>query len=175
MIIACPTIQHTGSYFVVRHLFKGYKHLLFNQTASNDDCIYFDHVWPHKRKMIKEVCDNHPVIIPLRHPKVCALSWEHRGRELDDMCAMFREVVNVYDKYKPYYIPIDTDYRQSSLDSINLKLGLKLETTWPEVHSKQGNSEVRHTDLSTKVLKEGSKVDDLINEIQPFLNRFYAE
>jgi len=171
MIIACPTVPHTGSYFVVKHLFKGFEHVLFNQEPKEENVIYFDHMFPHKRESIEGVCEKHPVIIPIRHPKVCALSWERRNRELDDMCQMFREMVNVYDKYNPFYIPLDTDLRDDALNSINKELMLKLTTQWKPVHSKREGSKSRFTDSIE--LKEGKLVEELIEEIQPFLDRFY--
>lgn len=172
MIIACPTVCHTGSYFVVKHLFKGYEEVLFNQKHTKGNVIYFDHMFPHKRDMIEKACDKYPVVIPIRHPKVCALSWENRGRELDDMCQMFREMVNIYDKYNPFYIPLDTNKRESALNSINDQLVIKLTTQWKPVHSRRENHEVRYTDKIE--LKEGNLVNDLIQEIKPFLDRFYS-
>lgn len=173
MIVACPTVCHTGSFFVVKHLFKGYEQVLFNQEHASEDAIYFDHMFPHKRDDIESVCEKYPVIIPLRHPKVCALSWESRGRELDDMCQMFREMVYIYDKYNPFYIPLDSELRESALNSINDQLMVKLTTQWKPIHSKREGSNNRFTD-SIK-LKEQKLVDELIEEIQPFLDRFYIK
>jgi len=172
MIVACPTVPHTGSYFIVKHLFEGYEQVLFNQQHTQEDAIYFDHMFPHKRASIEAICDQYPVIIPLRHPKVCALSWERRNKELGDMCQMFRELTNIYDKYDPFYIPLDTELRKSALNSINDELVVKLTTDWRPIHSKREGSSVRFTDNIE--LKEGELVDELIEEIKPFLDRFYS-
>jgi hypothetical protein len=113
--------------------------------------------------------EHFPAIIPLRHPKVVARSWELRNKDLGDFHLMWRDLVYSLDPLGPYFLPLDVEHRQTFLDLIPIDR----ETHWPEINSKHHTSGLRMDDVEYSGLEDGVRVRETVEEIQPFLDRFY--
>lgn len=162
-----PTIRHSGSHFVVG-LFgfdinkgKSWKH-------NGEGDFYFDHIHPSLKHRFLPLLEDNTVVIPLRHPKVVAKSWQARKKDELEMIEAWRCLVNDVDAFNPHYLPVDADNRDEHLKKLNADLGLDLETDWQPKGVKQNNSHLRHHDITAT-----PAVDALCKQIQPFLNRFY--
>lgn len=147
------------------------------QIAPDNDGIYrppsdshvlCDHISEISVKGLVALGKKMPMIIPLRHPKVAAVSWKSRGRSQKQMCDAFRLLVKYLDPLEPHYLPIDTDHRQDFLDKINTDLELNLQTDWKPVGDMKGNFDLRHDKI-----KASKVVTKLCQDIKPFLDRFY--
>jgi len=84
------------------------------------------------------------------------------------MCRDFRLLIDSFDRFKPYYLPIDSPKRQHFLDRINEGLGMALVSDWaPQgTDHKNYNTDYRNIDAAPCV-------QVLCAEIKPFLDRFY--
>ena len=163
-----PTIQHTGSHFVVG-LFgidvgRAKRPGMHDGTPNE---VIFDHVERNTDTLLF-LGARHPTIIPLRHPKVVAKSYTSRGKTEQTMCDNFNIVVQHFDALKPYYLPLDVANRQDYLDTINQQLGLQLETDWSPAGVRQNNFSLRYNEVQSSDL-----VNDFCEENKPFLDRFY--
>lgn len=137
MIIAAPTVEHSGTRFVI-DLFAGFAHRYPLQGVEPGvDTLVQAHFGQAKEwGAFEGILDRHdpPVVIPLRRLHALFLSWERRGkwwRDLDHELAM---MVNMIDR-DPYWLPIDATDREEWLDAINAGLGLTLDTDWPIIGS----------------------------------------
>ena len=129
-MILIPTIQHTGSHFVVG-LFGidvGRAKRPGMQSGEPNEVI-FEHV-ERNTEAVLHLAARHPTIIPLRHPKVVAKSYLSRNKTEQTMCDNFRIVVERFDPLNPYYLPIDVADRHDYLDVINKDMDLELKTDW---------------------------------------------
>ena len=210
-MILIPTIEHTGTHFVVslfgteidlsrrpgmqafdslrpdiqQELIKRLSHMKDTVPGGTDpmvpssirldpdapvlaDQVVFEHI-PKQLPMLLALAEVESIIIPLRHPKVTAVSWKSRGKDEAQMCDDFRTVVEQFDPLNPYYLPIDSERRQDFLDEINIAFDLELETDWTPIGEIEGNAHLRHGDVECSPL-----VAELCDEIKPFLDRFYA-
>ena len=83
-MILVPTVKHTGSHFVSDHLLREYPKAPLKGPFPDGEFVVMDHVssanMPKFRNLIAR--HNPTIIIPLRHPKLCALSWCERRLEL---------------------------------------------------------------------------------------------
>jgi hypothetical protein len=173
-MIIVPTIRNTGSRFVLHMLGVPVPRQadLLTWRGSNratEDSIIFDHIFPHQKHIFLPLIRDHLTIVPLRHPYLTAKSWDDRGHDKADLVAMWRVLVTDIDPLNPYYLPLDVDNRADYLENIIENTGLPLETDWTPQGSKHGNHELRYQDVFPN-----PDMDELVDEIGDFLNRFYA-
>ncbi len=162
-----PTVQHTGSHFVVGLLgFDINKAMSWKHDGKGE--YYFDHIHPALKHRFLPLLEGKTIIIPLRHPKVVAKSWADRKKDEQELIECFECLVNDVDKFDPYYLPLDSDRRDEYLQKINEGLGLDLVTDWGAKGVKQNNQSLRHTDVTAS-----RNVEALCERIKPFLDRFY--
>lgn len=169
MIICVPTVQHTGSFFVTRHLLDGYPEQPI-RTDNYASGVYFDHVNPEKRVFWQPLLDcANAIIVPLRHPVIVAESWRRKGKPLDDMYAQWDMLIDFVDPYQPAYLPLDVDIRDAHLGAINERYNLKLQTRWPVI-----NSKVKTYGLDRQNLPIDTQLQQLLDRLDPLLSRFYT-
>jgi len=166
-MIIFPTIRHTGSHFVVGLFgFDINKAMSWKHDGKGE--FIFDHIHPANAKRFMPLLQENTVVVPLRHPKVVAVSWQSRQRDEQEMIACWDFMVSEIDPLKPNYLPIDSDDRDLHLKRLNFDLGLSLQTDWTPMGVKQNNHALRHTDVQSS-----GTVENLCNRIKPFLDRFY--
>lgn len=169
MVILIPTIPHTGTKLLADSLLFEFEHNALINKPKNGQKID-DHIYPEKITRWKELMQEYPAIVPLRHPIKCAVSWERRNRDLGEMVVMWYILVEQLDQFNPHYLPIDSPKRNQYLNRINQSLGLKLSTDWPITNSKHGSSEATIQDLG---LNSRGQILRLCKNIEHFLDRFY--
>ncbi|GAG38403.1 unnamed protein product, partial [marine sediment metagenome] len=84
------------------------------------------------------------------------------------LVTLWRLLVDTIDKMNPFYLPIDVPERDIHLQQINEKTGLEMETEWQVVRSRHGNGHLDHHNIQAP-----AEVEQLVEDIQPFLSRFY--
>jgi hypothetical protein len=152
-VILVASVPHSGSRFVLKLLGKP---------------AFFWHVYQGESlEYITELGKFCPVVVPLRHPRAVAQSWVNRGKPIrthakhEAMCVMFRTLIDVVDKLKPLYLPVDVPNRDEYLSALKGVAG-ELHTNWEPV-----------TDgLPQKALSEDDElaVSELLAD--PFFARF---
>lgn len=126
-MICIPTVQHTGSLFVVDHLFGGRKNVVFR------------HFGQRNFKQLLEHIDGRNIIIPLRRLDKIINSWSGNQKEPETLDRDIQLLIEFTEKYDPYFLPIDHEQRQDYLDVINKELNLSLSTDWPVINPNKRN------------------------------------
>ena len=121
-MICVPTVQHSGSLFVVDHLFGGRDNVVFRHFGQPAFEQLFEHI------------DGRNIIIPLRKLKDIATSWSGRQSNPHHLDRDIKLLIAFCEKYDPYFLPIDHENRQDYLDVINEGLSLSLTTDWPVIN-----------------------------------------
>jgi hypothetical protein len=168
-MILFPTIMHTGNHFLF-NLFGtefSFRHPRKDILDAWGE-IQFEHLSCFVPMLDMVGNPENVTVIPLRHPRAVAVSWEVRGMDVRQMCREYKTMIEEYDKFDPLYIPIDSPHREKYLASLNNRLGLDLETDWTPVGEEEDNSDYDYT-----VPTEHECVERLCADIEPFLRRFY--
>lgn len=167
MILCVPTVKHTGTYFVGKHLLGWPEHPLKRLETPPDPSVVMGHLYPSKRRLWEHWLRLYPAIVPIRHPYVVERSWLGRVEDTRDMFAMWRELEWV-DRFNPMYLPIDVPDREKYLQAINQRFGLNLTTDWPVINSKVGTDslDVDHTAPTIEIRR-------LYDEMRWLFSRFY--
>lgn len=124
-MICIPTVQHSGSLFVVDHLFGGRKNVVFRHFGQPA----FEQIYEH--------INGRNCIIPLRRLKDIAYSWSGRQKDPAHLDRDIGLMIEFAQEYNPYFLPIDHDDRDIYLSEINKAFGLNLETDWPVINKQQ--------------------------------------
>ena len=130
MRVIVPTIQHTGSFFITRHLLE------FMQERDLSDKrpgLYFSHTMPHNMARFVELLADNKGVTPLRHPREIVTSWERRGKDLEDLFLQTRNLISI--AHMCYVLPIDGQDRNVKLAELRGWLGMPLSTDWRVIHS----------------------------------------
>ena len=169
-MIRVPTIRHSGSHFLVDLLGADInKTIVWAQIKNaNEDSVIFDHIAPTKAKFIIPLIKEHLTLIPLRHPYLIEKSWDDRQKDKDDLYSALETLINEIDPYRPYYLPLDAQDRESYLNAIRAVTGLTLHTKWQGKGVRHNNQALRHTDVTPS-----TKMKDFVKEQQSFFDRFY--
>ena len=122
-MIVVPTVQHTGSLFVVNHLFGGRKNVVFRHFGQKA----FDQIIPYIK--------GRNIVIPLRRLKDIAHSWSGRQSDPKHLDRDLQLMIEFSEEYNPHFLPIDHTNRQDYLENINRSLGLSLKTDWPVINN----------------------------------------
>lgn len=165
MILTIATIPHTGSRLLVDEILGAkWQNLKYKPV---DGVNYFEHIYTHNTPLHKMRMEQYPSIVTLRHPQLVATSWKKRGLDIDEMCICWYILVEMLDKYEPYYLPVDSKDRDVYLDTISKGIGIDLKTDWPMTNSKHNTQKAEHLG------EDQESVDKLCENIKPFLKRFY--
>ena len=170
MNIVIPTVPHTGTIFVTKlFISKGYEQIALKETPTQDKTLFVGHILncglTHRALNLMK---KYPAIIPLRHPYLVAESWKRRGKSVTDLVTAYKKIPRLFDPLQPYYLPLDVEDREDYLVNIEKGLNLNLSHDWPVVNSKEHTSE-----LNWKEIEPEESIVELVNEIRPFLDRFY--
>lgn len=160
MKVIVPTIQHTGSFFITRHLlaFMAERHLKEDKPG-----LYFSHTMPHNMERFVQLLSDNKGVTPLRHPREIVTSWERRGKDFDALFLQTRNLISI--AHMCYVLPIDAKDRNDRLIGLRGWLGMPLSTDWPVIHS----VEKAHT------LEDEDSYRAYIDEFGSFFGEFYPE
>lgn len=149
-MIACPTVEHSGTHFVLN---------LFEQAGFTQAppkvgtrIVCHAHFGQKNWDVLDELIEARepPVVIPVRPLHAIFLSWEARDKNTDLLDGRFKLLTDQIER-DPYWLPIEAADRDAWLAEINEGLGLHIETQWPVVGSEKrtaGQDESRIKDQS---------------------------
>jgi hypothetical protein len=166
--IIVPTVQHSGTLFLVRSILgkNGFEVLPFRGEPTKEHTVNYGHCWPGELKYMRPLIRKYPIIVPLRHPYLVAETWRRRNRTPLEMMLQWEILMQEVDPQGPFYLPIDRDDRGEWLDSINNQLGLQLSTDWQPLNSHTGTFNI----TPDKAILPDETIE-FFN--QPFFRRFY--
>lgn len=171
MIIAAPTVEHSGTRFVIDLFHRaGFGHKHPQDISGHPDILVQAHFGQAKHwGAFEEILDHYdpPVVIPLRRLHSIFLSWERRNkgfRTLDNELAL---MTNMVDR-DPFWLPIDAGDRDEWLQEINEELGLNLTTEWPIV-----GSDKRTAGKPPETIKEQDEFERLEAKYAWFFDQIY--
>ena len=130
MKIIVPTIQHTGSFFVTRHLLGFMRERHLDEKGPG---LYFSHTMPHNMARFVALLSDNKGVTPLRHPREIVTSWERRGKDLEDLFTQTENLTSI--AHMCHVLPIDSPERHKHLVGLRGWLGMPLSTDWRVVHS----------------------------------------
>lgn len=142
MIVFVASVHHTGTQFtmdmLVRNGFKNFERQVPpDNQAYRGNSVHRQHISiEHFDKFQEVLTMKRPLIVPLRHPKLCAQSWANRRRSIDVMLQQWNWLIDIVAPYKPLYLPVDSPDKNTYLERIAERLGVPLSTEWPIVGSK---------------------------------------
>lgn len=175
-MILVPTVQHTGSHFVVRELFPHHQQTPLKKPVIQPDTLMMDHVLPTKMtRMLTLAKTASAIVIPLRHPRVCAYSWIKSGKELfPDFSRQWDCIWRFEDEgFDVHYITLDNEeLRDEQLKALCKAIGDDIYTDWPELGQ---NAALRNESLPDMMLLEhADRVNDVCRLHKDRLERFYG-
>ena len=131
--IILPTIQHTGTHFVMKILKDaGYSHKNIMEEPEQNSYLVGHLDNKERTDRAIELMQAYPAIIPLRDEKAVMESWKKHGRKLSILTHCYRNLEKLL-LYNPYILPLHDYKRQAALDLINKELNLSLTTDWEVV------------------------------------------
>jgi hypothetical protein len=132
MIILLPTVKHTGTYFCLKQLLKGFAPVPL-KTARKDikllsgDMVIFDHLYPHKMNAWLDMLKKYPAIIPLRNKHSVMESWMSRGEDIEDFHKQWTQLKRMIGK-RTYFLSIDApELRDHQLERIKNELNVDID------------------------------------------------
>lgn len=170
MNIVLISVPHTGTWFTIR-LFTALRMAENNLVPARieDNTVYHGHMLKGTQigaalRLAKDM----PLVCPLRHPYRCEESWKRRQKDVSEMVECFRLYMEKFVPLNPYIMPVDSPRREQCLRAMAAGLGLPLQTDWPVVNGKADTHELDLPELSPS-----PSVVSLVEEMRPFLSRFY--
>ena len=158
MIIACPSVPHTGHHFLKNRIFNEWTPCSPACVIESDNIVIMAHfdiefmdVW---RMVVKEM----PVIIPLRHPARSRVSFERRGTLGSDVVGHLNQWTRLIaiDKIAEdvtYFHLDDNEIREKQIDAICSRFNIDHDVDWSvnaESGSKCGTHDLKITDSMMK-------------------------
>ncbi len=148
MFVFCASVHHTGTQFVQK-LFEdiGYQitDLTPKEAGNSANYLHRCHI---ADSVMTELTDwlhmGVPIVVPLRHPMEVARSWLARGKPVSEMVRQFQILIECVDRHGPLYLPIDHDCRKTYLHHLRLECDPNLDTDWPIVPAKNGDTKQQH-------------------------------
>lgn len=163
------SVPHTGTWFTIR-LFKGLNETNLVPSVIEDDTIYHGHMLKGTQVCAAlRLAKMMPLVCPLRHPYRVEESWKRRGKDIAEMIECFRIYQDKFIPLDPYIMPVDSPYRGEALLKMSLGLDVPFVTDWPVVNGKKDTHDIPLEDLSPS-----QTVIELVQDMQPFLSRFYG-
>lgn len=170
--LCLSSIPHTGTHFTL-DLFRRYDFI----DAGLNDAPHSGHGTIYHGHMLKEtqigqalsLAEDMPLICPLRHPYWVEETWRRRSRNMGELVEGFHTLVNQFDP-AGFVFAIDADDKQAQLRRLSAYVGFELESEFPVVHSLSGT-----TGLTRDQLDPSREIQQLVQDIEPFLSRYYTQ
>ena len=168
MKLVIPTVQHTGTLFLVGLLKDaGFEVCTFRSKPKTDHSLHYGHCWPGELKYMRPLLRECQAIVPLRHPALVYEAWKRRHRTHLELILQWQTLITEVDKFSPLYLPIDIPFRNAHLKRIGDTLGIDLATDWEPKHSFTDTHWLNPVDV--ELIEEMEYFHD-----QPFFHRFYG-
>lgn len=168
MIIAAPSVPHTGHNFVCKRILKNYPLYSASVTPAEmytkqKKLAIADHYWPNTIENWKYYLEHYPTIVSLRHPARCLLSHELRNTIHANIERFRMHWVNMMELIpyanEVYYLHLDDyDIREAQAAKIMRVVGEEFEIDWSvsaETGSKKNTEQAEITaELLEKIPQE---------------------
>lgn len=118
---------------------NGFKSFERQHPASHykGNSVYRQHIEARSLNSLKEsLRRSYSLIVPLRHPALCAKSWANRRKSIDMMLKQWHWLLDLVHPRNPLYLPIDSVEKDFYLSRIEKALSIELRTEWPLVGAK---------------------------------------
>lgn len=171
MDVAQISVPHTGTIFTVNlFIALGFDNLALNNPPVGRDCLYYGHCMKPSqiRFALEWVSKGTPLVVPLRHPYLVEEAWKRRAKVTTDMFRGFRNLMEHFVPLDPYFMPVDSECKVDCLEKMRKGLGLDFKTDWKPKHSYNGTYALNRNDLNPS-----KEVQELAEEMEPLLERFY--
>lgn len=146
MIIA--SVPHSGT-MLVADIFRqqGFNQRGFTKPEDGKTMHVGHVISSNAVRYVRELAQEHPLIVPLRHPALTERSWILRKKPVDQMIQAYKNLISLED-LDPVYIRIDTVNRDKDLQRASERLDMVLTTEWPVINSKQNTYHLSVKDLN---------------------------
>jgi hypothetical protein len=183
-VIVLPTVESTGSRLTAS-MFRG----IYSEKLPGDEVedlsLFYAHLNKKNIKSFIDLCSKYPTVVPLRHPKRVALSFQDKGRIMELLKEQFDYLIKEIAPLKPLYLRVDSkSLRHQDLEYINKEYNLSLGTiwpyfgdnNWPAVRDDHNKAAIpSEEELETRLSKVNKKfIESYIEENKDFFGRFYA-
>lgn len=171
MIFVLASIRHTGTQLVRGHIFRDWpKHLPHGEIRAERTVIH-GHIDEKWEGAMHAYAGTGNVVIPLRRIEKIIVSWERRSLDLARLERALERLEKRWDRYLPYYIPVDHGARDLYVDDINRDCWwAKLESNWPIIGSERGSVDATINDVNDKHF-----YDRMVKRFGPFFTRIYGQ
>lgn len=136
MIIATPTITHTGTRFLHRRILRSPTHYrvcsMGHQNRGSHGMIFHTHMFNELRDVWQSyLAGGFPIIIPLRHPVRNYQSLKLRKANLPRFNEQWENLIALADKCDPMYLHLDDlEVREKQAFAITQRFQLPTEIDW---------------------------------------------
>ena len=168
--ICLASIPHTGTHFVL-DLFRPHDFV----DATFKDGPHAAHNTIYQGHLLDEaqisdalaLGQRMPLVAPLRHPYWVEETWRRRSRDMSELVPAFYTLI---ERIEPegFVFCIDGKDRQRELRRLAGYVGMDLCSAFPVVHSLSGTAKLERKDLSPS-----PEIERLVDDIAPFLSRYY--
>lgn len=182
MAIIVPTVKHSGSHYVADHLFQKHRKVPLKAAheAGKQDVV-FDHLFDTKMDLFDELLENeeNPIVIPIRHPKVVALSWDMLKQDRRPYYFdQWDNLTSIADKYadRIAFVVLDggAALLEACVENVAELTGARMPRKLDEVvASRAGTHQKSAAQISYDELLYGAEVELMVRNMEPFLNRLY--
>lgn len=151
MIVCVPSIRHSGTRLVTKHILSDFVPVNPRQPIPNDGkChVITGHVTEPSLEYMNHYMQNFPSIVPMRHPASIWKSFADRDMSYDFYFDHWLNLMELYAEYPMAIVHVDRHDRDYYLNEASKFLGVPLSTTWPNdaTTGDCGNAEIVVTDL----------------------------
>ena len=136
MIAILASVRSTGTRFFTE-IFKNagleyhQKNYISQVGVDLVDGLHASHCEPIHMGWLENRASDHPLFLPMRHPRKVAESWIKRGWAINNV--FFAEWYNLFwlkEHYDGHWLPIDTPDRDDYLQKASEIVGRELTTDW---------------------------------------------
>jgi hypothetical protein len=108
MIIATPTITHTGTRFLHREIFKTFKVKNVGDARDDENVIYHVHMFDKEKVKLNVFANNGwPVVIPLVHPARNFESICRRNKWPKEFFEQWNNMLEFCEQCSPMFLHLD--------------------------------------------------------------------
>lgn len=173
IVLIVYSVRHTGTRFVTDYLLRknGFRNGNDPDDVAQDPeahRVYREHVGDPKYGAWAHLEYRGNIVIPLRRLDRVIVSWERRGRPLDELAGALRTLIERFDHRRPMYLPIDSPRRDEFLAALGRQHHIDLRTDWAIGPTEKGSADAGPEDI-----KDMERAAALHAEFRGFFSRFY--
>jgi len=174
--IIVPSVKHSGADILTKHILAAYEPATFKDPASGD--VVSDHVLYTKIHALIALAESgNPCIVPIRHPRLCAMLWQQNGDELSpDFFQMWNSIQLFTEVPSVHFLPMDADDLTTRIKVIAEETGLRLSTSLGLSEEESRILALRPWNFEYDEIRDhGDRVQDLVDDSEEFLVSIYGE